>query len=480
VIAPPLPSTAALEPAFLAAFRTGTLTESQADRFLNRDPIELKFLLLQLSAAIADTPAGVGPHTPSGAIPPHAKPAGKRRKKKSGARPGHEGHCRPTPERVDRTVVHALPPCPGCHGELADGKAPRRRVVEDIPENLKVEAVEHVIPRGYCKNCHKQYEPKVVDALPNATLGNRVVVLTAWLHYGLGTTTSQVVDVLNGHLQVPVSAGGLHDIWHRLAEVLTPWYDQIADLCRTAPVLHMDETGWRTAGRNGWLWCGTARDATYYWIHPSRGHDALDAFFAEEFTGVLVSDFWSAYDAVAEHRQKCWPHLLRELKEIDGKDGDDDEWKGFSKKLKRIYADGIRLKLARDELGEGAFAHRVETLQRRLIDLGLAEYACVPARRLAKRLVRYWDALLTFVEHRGVPADNNRAEREIRPAVLMRKASYGSGSDRGAATRGVLMSIYRTLKQRGVDALAATESALRTYIATGQLPLLPTNATSKD
>lgn len=471
----PTKPTIALEPAFLAAFRSGTLTEVQASEFARRNSLELKFLLLQLSAAIAGNAAG--PHAPPSAVPTYAKPAGKARKKKPGAKPGHEGHCRPAPERIDRTVVHELPPCPCCQGELADGKTPRKRIIEDIPENLKVEAVEHTIPRGYCKKCCKQYEPKVLDALPNATIGNRAVVLTAWLHYGLGTTTSQVVDVLNGHLQVPVSSGGLHDIWHRLAIVLEPWYDQIGELCRSAPVLHMDETGWRTAGDNRWLWCATAKDATFYWIHESRGHAALDEFFAEEFAGVLVTDFLSAYDAVAKHRQKCWPHLLRELKEID-KAEQPEEWKAFAKKLRRIYGDGIRLKLARSDLGGETFARRLDTLQKRLIDLGIAEYAHADARRLAKRLVKYWDDLLTFVEHEGVPADNNRAEREIRPAVLMRKASYGSGSDKGAATRSVLMSIYRTLKQRGVDALAATEAALRTYIATGKLPPLPESETS--
>lgn len=474
--APPIP-TAALEPAFLAAFRTGTLTESQARKAVPNDPLAYAFLLLQLSAAIATPAPATGPHTPSSVIPPYAKPPGKTRKKKPGAKPGHEGHCRPTPELIDRTVVHELPPCPCCQGPLADGKSPRRRVIEDIPENLKVEAVEHVIPRGYCKTCCKQYEPKVLDALPNAILGNRAVVLTAWLHYGLGTTTSQVVDVLNGHLQVPVSSGGLHDIWHRLAQVLMPWYDQIGELCRSSPVLHMDETGWRTAGQTRWLWCAAAADATFYWIHTSRGHDALDDFFAEEFQGVLVTDFWSAYDAVAKHQQKCWPHLLRELKEIDKTD-ESEEWKAFAKKLRRIYGDGIRLKLARDALGEEVFAGRLDTLQKRLIDLAIAEYSHAHARRLAKRLEKYWEALLLFVERKDVPSSNNKGEREIRPAVLMRKASYGSGSDRGAATRSVLMSIYRTLKQRGIDALAATEAALRTYIATGKLPPLPTKATS--
>ena len=141
MIAPPPTPTTAHEPAFLAAFRSGTLTESQAEAFLDRDPLELKFLLLQLSAAVAVIAMSAGPHTPSSAWPPGSKPSPKARPKKPGAKPGHEGHCRPKPERIDRVVVHKLPPCPCCHGKLADGKAPRKRVIEDIPANLKVEAV---------------------------------------------------------------------------------------------------------------------------------------------------------------------------------------------------------------------------------------------------------------------------------------------------------------------------------------------------
>lgn len=484
MFAPPPTPTPAIEPAFLAAFRTGTLTEDQADAFLHRDPLELKFVLLQLSALIA-TPATHGPHTPSGATPPYAKPNAPRRKKKVGAKPGHDGHARRRPDRIDRTVTHALPPCPCGGGTVVACKTPRTRIVEDLPEDLKIQVAEHVVPRGYCANCRTTVEAKVPDAMPGATLGHRAVALTAWLHYGLGTTTGQVVAVLDGHLQCPISEGGLAEIGHRLATVLTPWYEEIQTLCLGAPVLHVDETGWRTAGRTGWPWCATATGATYYWIHDGRGREALDEFFTREFSGVLVTDFWSAYDAVALFQQKCWPHLLRDLKAVDEReaqaaDGGSEEWRGFAKRLRRVYADGIRLKLARDDLSAGAFESRLTALYGRLTDLGSAAWTHVDAKRLAGRLAKYWDALLLFVERPEVPSSNNRAEREIRPAVLMRKASCGSATSRGSQTRSVLMSVYRTLKQRGVDVLAATESALRAYVATGELPPLPKAATETE
>lgn len=99
-------------------------------------------------------------------------------------------------------------------------------------------------------------------------------------------------------------------------------------------------------------------------------------------------------------------------------------------------------------------------------------------RKLKKRLTPS-EGLLMFVEVAGVDPTNNKAEREIRPAVLMRKCSYGSMSEPGSVTRSVLMSIYRTLKQRGVDPVSATAAALRTYAAAGTLPPLPNTPSSE-
>lgn len=115
----------------------------------------------------------------------------------------------------------------------------------------------------------------------------------------------------------------------------------------------------------------------------------------------------------------------------------------------------------------------------RIIDLSIGDWSNPHAGRLAKRLHRYGEELLTFVEFEGVPSNNNHAEREIRPAVLMRKASHGSQSERGAATRGVLMSVCRTLKNRGLDPLQTILDALRTYATTGTLPPLPETVRSK-
>ena len=154
------------------------------------------------------------------------------------------------------------------------------------------------------------------------------------------------------------------------------------------------------------------------------------------------------------------------------------DWKEFAKKLRRIYADAVRLAAARDSMPAAEHGLKLARLHGRIVDLGIGDWTNAHARRLAKRLHKYGEQLITFVEVEGVPPDNNHAEREIRPAVIMRKASHGNQSEAGAETRAVLMTVLRTLKKRGLDPLETVVEALRAYAASGKLPALPQKAGS--
>jgi hypothetical protein len=147
---------------------------------------------------------------------------------------------------------------------------------------------EHAIPRHWCPTCQKLVEPPVADALPGTRFGHRLVALTAWLHYGLGLTLSQILAVLGHHLHFRLSEGGLVDAWQHVAAILQPWYEKIADEVKQGGTLHADETGWRVAGRTVWLWCFTTAKATYYMVAPSRGSPALSKFFTEALDGILI------------------------------------------------------------------------------------------------------------------------------------------------------------------------------------------------
>jgi hypothetical protein len=465
----------------LAAALDGQLSDEQAGELARVDERLQKLAWLAAAQRIAelkariDGPAKVDPSTPSGQRPIYTKPPAKKRKGKPGAKPGHAGTRRPTPQRIDEHQEHRLERCPICDGQLQRCSQTRTRTIEDLLEDLRPVVTEHKIHRDYCPHCHKHVEPTVGEAFPNASIGIRTVALTAWLHYGVGVSISQVRELLGGQFQTHLSAGGLIAACQHLATVLDPWYVQLAEDARFSAVLHADETGWRMNGRTWWLWCFANRTCCYYMLDPSRGSPALEKFFVEAFDGVLITDFWPAYNAFANDRQCCLVHLLRELEKVD-EHNHSAEWQAFAKKLRRLVRDGIRLR-KRPDFAVGRYSSRVLLIDKRMMELAEGQYADADARRLAGRLFRFRDSLFTFLDDLNVTFDNNLAERMIRPAVLLRKVSLCNRSEKGAAVQAVLMSIYRTLKLRGHDPLATITSALRTYLTTGQLPPLPVPST---
>ncbi len=369
---------------------------------------------------------------------------------------------------------HQTDCCPNCGGPLNPCAETRLRYIEDIPQDLRPVVTEHVIHRDWCPQCQKKVEPPVADALRGSPLGHRVLVLTAWLHYALGNTLAQIIDVLGFHLQFRLTRGGLLQMWYRLQEVLYPWYEQIQRDALASAVLHADETGWRVNGKTHWLWCFTTPRLTYYMIHRSRGHPAFLEFFISEFAGILVSDFWGAYNAVAcALRQTCLVHLLRDLKQVEKYKSTAHDWPAFAKLLRRLLGDAIRLWRLRGELPAETYASRRARLTQRLEALIETAWRNGESRRLIKRLRRHQADLFTFLDHDGVPFDNNHAEREVRPAVIIRKNSYGNRSEVSRNAQAVLMTIFRTLKQRGHQPMQTIVQALRTYVLTGQLPQLP-------
>lgn len=198
----------------------------------------------------------------------------------------------------------------------------------------------------------------------------------------------------------------------------------------------------------------------------------MQKFFTEAFDGVLITDFWAAYDSVdAADRQKCIPHLLRELEKVDLRN-DSAEWRAFAKKLRRLLRDGIRLR-KRADFTPKRYQRRIDRLNGRIGEMGRKEHADADARRLVKRLRRYGEYIFTFLDYTYIPHDNNFGERQIRPAVILRKNSQSNRSDRGAANQAVLMSVYRTLRLRGLNPTKTIADVLRTYLTTGQLPPLP-------
>ena len=136
---------------------------------------------------------------------------------------------------------------------------------------------------------------------------------------------------------------------------------------------------------------------------------------------------------MVEDHQYCLPHLLRELLKVDDRN-DGLQWKAFSKQLKRLVRDGLRLHKRRD-YSRQPYGSRIGLINARLWKLADAVYPDADALRLAQHIGKYRDYLFTFLDTPGVPPDNNHAERMIRPAVILRKNSLCNRGQRAPPRR---------------------------------------------
>ncbi|MFH1614065.1 MAG: hypothetical protein ABIG61_03135 [Planctomycetota bacterium] len=203
------------------------LTKQQAEQIYALGKEAVIFALLQQARMLVgrnNLPAAIAsdPSTPSSQKPVFVKPNknDKNRGKKPGRKKGHKGFRRQQSERIDRVVEHKASRCPDCGSKLNRCSRTRDRYIEDLPDKVRIETVRHIIHRDFCPNCRKAVEPVITEALPKSSIGNGILILSAWLHFALGNTISQILEVFNFYLQFKMSQGGLVQMWHRLAGIL--------------------------------------------------------------------------------------------------------------------------------------------------------------------------------------------------------------------------------------------------------------------
>jgi transposase len=405
-------------------------------------------LQAQLAAALAriaelenrppEPPAFVKPNTP--------KPERQPRKKRN---PEHNRARRlETPTRIHQ---HALDCCPDCGLHLHGGTLARRRQVIELPEPQPIEVIEHQVIKRWCAWCKRWQAPKLDltgQVLDQSRIGVRLTSLIAYLRQTLRLPFRRIQAYLETFHQLHLSIGELSELLHHVRRATQPAVDKLKTQARASPVLHADETTWREAGQNGHIWAfstpGTEEAIRYYEYDASRAGAVAKRILGGTFQGHLVSDFYAGYNIYAGKHQRCW------VREEHAKQEAVVVWVDA---VKTLYSEAQAFVRGEEEPSQAVREAKYVELVEQAHVLGrqyarAAEHAC---KALAKRILRHEDELFQFVLIEGLSADNNLAERSIRPLVVVRKISGGTQSAEGSKTRMALASLFETWQARGLN-----------------------------
>jgi transposase len=395
-----------------------------------------------------------GSSTPSSKVPLKANSLEENQSRKGGARCGHPGHGRQVllPQQSERTIpVHLPAVCPDC-GVTLESRGVKQRTVLDA-QPLKSEKQLLLLDVKRCPQCRRTFRAKPPGVLPKSLFSNRLLSIVAIEHFLHGLTLGRL------QRQLGIGGGALINALHGLARLLQPAIPKLIREYRAAFVKHADETGWRTDGHGGYAWLFCTAMVSIFRFRSSRSAKvAHEVLGSKRLPGTLVVDRYNAYNKAPCSLQYCYSHLSRDIEDLQKDDPDDPQVTRFVETALPQLAAAMSLRQLK--LSKAQFHQQASSI-RRNIEQTMNAPASHPGIQHIQDIFREKSArMYRWALDPSIPAENNRAERELRTLVIARKISFGSQSDAGASTREVLMSLLLTLQKRTPDPVGKLTAAL--------------------
>ena len=396
---------------------------------------------------------------------PAKKPTGRKR----GGQPGHPPRLKTwlPQNRVTKPVDHLPETCSGCAGPLSPEAGPHDPppTIHQIAELPKILAdiTEH---RGHFRTCACGCvtHAAIPATIREHSVGPNLTATIAYFAGSHGMSKRGIEEVVETLFQVPISLGTISNLEKEAAAALEPAYREARQAVAEADVKHLDETGWKEAGRKRWLWVAATMTTVVFLIHPRRNFDALKHLLGK-LAGTLVSDRWCVYDDWdGELRQLCWAHIKRNWDKQIERGGQaktlGERWQATQKRVFELWHLFRGGGMTRTELDRRMLPH-IESLAK-LLEEGLKSRDTVLSRFCGRLLDRY-PMLWLFMSVAGVEPTNNHAERVQRRAVLWRRKSFGCQSPGGCRFVERILTVVQTLRLQNRNTLEFLGQTLQAY-----------------
>jgi predicted RecB family nuclease len=350
-------------------------------------------------------------------------------------------------------------------------KTGTRKQVFDLelrPSGPTRRVIEYTAVRARCLDCDKLSAPNYFGRIDICRHGLKAWAMYQHVQHQISLT--KLAALCEDLFGLRISHVYIHMIKAMLVAYYRPTTNSLMQRLLAGNVIHVDETEISLRYGKGYVWTLTNMEEVVYLYRPNREVGFLKKLLAD-FKGVLVSDYYGGYDGMACPQQKCLIHLIRDMNSDLRKNPFDDELKlllsDFGTLLRGIVETIDRHGLAQNWLAK----HKPEAMS--FLDrLAVQEFCSQVAQGYKERFAKYRDRLFTFLDHTGVPWNNNNAEHAIKQFAHYREMADGAMVESGLNDYLALLSICVTCKYKGVNFLrflASRERDIDAFVDHGRV-----------
>jgi predicted RecB family nuclease len=339
--------------------------------------------------------------------------------------------------------------CPRCLATKIGTWGSGLQVVYDLKftrRGIKRWAVRYRYKVYRCRECHAQ----INIYSRGSRYGLNLQAFVVYLMIELRLSNLKVANHLSCLFELEMNRHEAYRIKAATAEKYLPTYRGILRQLAKGTLIHADETKGVVKGGGHYIWVFANLTTVAYVYAESRESTILEDVL-DGFSGVLVSDFYAAYDSVPCAQQKCLIHLMRDINEDLHKNPFDDELKRIAGRFGTLLREivetidtyGLKARhLGKHRKSASGFIEHVIAMK----------CATEAALALKKRIEKNRDKLFTFLDYDGVPWNNNNAEHAVRAFTRLRNMMTTS-TPKGHREYATLLSIQQTLRCRGMGFL---------------------------
>lgn len=368
-------------------------------------------------------------------------------------------------EKPTETIFHSVSVCPDCGGKhLGKPTVAYNRQVIDLPA-ISYSVSDHIVCKRWCFKCKKTFIPEVdlkTVAFGKRRIGINLASQIVTMRDRMRLPVGLIAKYLQIIYQLKLSEGEIIGLLHAAATKGSGNYQNLLSQIRGSPTVNADETGGRENGQNGYFWSLSTPQVHVLMYRKSRGSKVVEEITgknSERFNGVLVTDFYAAYNTYTGFHQRCWVHYLRDIHELKKQNPRHPPLNTWAKKINALYEEAKSYPGPNPNWPVGLIAeerirvqHEFEEKLKIICQPYLVKNS--PMSTLSGRAINFLPEMFTFIRFEGVPSHNNAAERILRHTVVARKIQGGTRSAKGSETKTILTSLFDTWQLQGKNPLA--------------------------